>query len=275
MSDFQYEVSRESLEPALASVFVELHEDRELTDFIQYCMEHPHTLMELTLLPLLCVFMTAYEAHGVLGMYPMHLLGSAQWEMLVPQRLRGGRLLDVGAGQGFVTEYARPLFKEIVATETAKSMAVRLRARGFETCTEDITYCPELFLKKSFDVVSILNVLDRCDKPRTLLQNARSFLKDDGVLIISDPLPLSQHVRSSSKRPIENLGADTGTWEHCLNDFYINTVLPAGLTPILVSRLPYVYRNIKHEPCVVLDDFVMVCAKLPEASPIESTLPPR
>lgn len=205
--------------------------------------------------------MPAYEVHGVLGMYPMHLLGSEQWKRLVPERLWGGRLLDVGAGQGFVTQYARPLFTEIVTTETAKSMAVRLRARGFETCTEDITTQPDLFLQKSFDVVSILNVLDRCDKPKTLLQHATNFLKDDGVLIISDPLPLSQHIRSSSRKPAERLGADAGTWEECLSSLYTDVVEPAGLVATFVTRMPYLYKNTKREPFIALDDFVMVCRK--------------
>lgn len=248
--------------PPLGAVFIELHEDTELEGFISDCREHPHTWKKLIALSLLSQVVPAYEAHGILGMYPMHLLGSEQWKLLVPERLRNGRLLDIGAGQGFVTEFARPLFSDVVATETAKSMAVRLRARGFEACTEDITSKPDLFLHKSFDVVSILNVLDRCDKPKTLLRNAINFLKDDGVLILSDPLPLNQHIRSSSRRPAEKLGADAGTWEHCLNDFHTNTVLPAGLTPTLVSRLPYIYKNTKMEPFVALDDFVMVCKKV-------------
>ena len=261
MSAFTFGVSVDALVSPLGTVFVESKEDEELRSFMRNCREHPHTWKDFATLSLLSQVMPAYEAHGVLGMYPMHLLGTEQWSLLVPKRLAGGRLLDVGAGQGFVTQYARPLFSEIVATETAKSMAVRLRSRGFETCTEDITDKPDLFLRKSFDVISILNVLDRCERPKRLLQNAINFLKDDGVLILSDPLPLSQHVRSSLKRPAEYLGADAGTWEQCLSSFYTDVVEPAGLVATLVTRTPYLCKNTKHEPFVVLDDFVMVCSK--------------
>ncbi len=38
------------------------------------------------------------------------------------------------------------------------------------------------FLK--YDAISVLNLLDRCDKPLTLLNQIKNALKPDGLLII-------------------------------------------------------------------------------------------
>lgn len=261
MSDFVYQIDTALLPPELRKVCYQFAPDTELETFVKDCREHPHSGLDFLALSVLSSVLPAYEAHGVLGMYPMHLLSSLQWEALVPLRLRGGRLLDIGAGQGFVTEHAKNLFEEIVVTETAPSMVRRLRARGFDAHAADITEDPSFFPARSFSVVSILNVLDRCERPQTLLRNAQTLLANDGVLIISDPIPFAQQVRSHRGKVEEKIEIGQGTWEECLGSFYKEVIEPAGLVPIYVSRLPYIYKSSRAQPYVVLDDFVMVCTK--------------
>lgn len=259
--DPRYDVDTRELPQALREVFTQFEQDEALTAFLADCNAHPHTWFDMALLFGLSQITETYNAHGILGLYPMHLLSTPQWEALVPIELYGGRLLDIGAGQGFVTEYARPLFSEITAIETASSMVRRLHARGFRARQADITTEPNLFPHESFDVVSILNVLDRCEHPLTLLTHALQFLKPGGVLILSDPLPLEQRVRGNIHAPKEQLGASTGTWEKCLSELYTNVVVPHNLTPLCVSRLPYVYKSVDGVGFEVLDDFVIACRK--------------
>ena len=45
-----------------------------------------------------------------------------------------------------------------------------------------------------YDVITCLNVLDRCDRPLTLLRQMRRALRPDGLLVVALVLPLSPYV---------------------------------------------------------------------------------
>jgi len=47
---------------------------------------------------------------------------------------------------------------------------------------------------KRFDVVSCLNVLDRCETPLSLLNNIKRVLRSDGIAIISFVIPFKPYV---------------------------------------------------------------------------------
>ena len=261
MIPFDYRVRPELLLEELRDVWVTSSPDKDVGAFLEDCRRRPHTGLHMCILSLLEQFVPAYEAHGILGMYPMHLLGRRQWAQILPPHVRGGALLDIGAGQGFVTEHARELFSRIVVTETAPSMVRRLQDRGFEAHTIDLTISPNAFPEAPFEVVSILNVLDRCEQPLTLLTSALRFLSKDGCIIISDPLPIAQRVRGVPNAVTESIGGARDTWEESLSNFYQTTIAPLGLTPIYATRLPYIYKSSGAEPYVILDDFVLVCKK--------------
>lgn len=259
----EYHVRKEALPSEMNAAVREFDEDAELSRFLEDCVRKPHTLAQFLFSCLLSPFLPDYEVHGMLKMYPMHLLSTAQWEEIIPSDKRGGSLLDVGAGQGFVTERARELFSKIATTETSHSMSKRLSERGFENHEVDVSKEPNALPAGVFDVVSVLNVLDRCAQPNALLKNCVSYMKDDGILIISDPLPFHPLLRSTGRNiPLSAGGIRIeGSWEECLVSVYENLIRPAGLVPIRISRLPYVYKNTKEKPYVALDDFVMVCKK--------------
>lgn len=63
-----------------------------------------------------------------------------------------GRLLDVGAGAGNVTQQLAPLFEEVVTTEVSSMNAVRLRQRGF-VCVETPVPTEEAVGSSPFNVV--------------------------------------------------------------------------------------------------------------------------
>ena len=57
---------------------------------------------------------------------------------------------------------------------------------------------------EKFDVVSCLNLLDRCDKPVTLLSNIRHVLRPEtGRVIIAIVLPFSPCVESGKLNAVE------------------------------------------------------------------------
>jgi len=181
-----------------------------------------------------------FDADGLLGTHPMALFGEASWEDLVGE---GGRLLDVGAGSGDVTAHAAGLFDDVVTTEVSGPMARRLRARGLACHRVDLATEPVELGR--FRVVALLNVLDRCDRPRSLLAAARDRLEDDGVLVIAVPLPAAPHVDrgSATVDPDEPLGGRGDTFEAALADLVEATIEPGGLTVRRLARAPYLSRG--------------------------------
>lgn len=230
---------RERLPPALRAAFEPLPPDPYLDQFER--AGPAHGALRESLRRVLRRVVSDFDADGLLSTHRMALLGERSWEALVGDQ-RGGRLLDVGAGSGDVTVHARALFREIVTTETSAPMVRRLRRRGFVAHRVDLA-CDPLPDTQPFHVVSLLNVLDRCDRPRSLLRAARERLVPGGALLLSVPLPARPHVDVGSHTvdPDEPLGGEGETWEEALADL----VATLQLTPTRVARAPYLSRGVR------------------------------
>lgn len=261
--NFNYSLRKEFLPKELQEVLVYLGPDEELDEFIERAKNNPYSVVQLFLYRFFSPFIPLYDIDAILKIYPLYILGKSMWRRIVPKELQGGKLLDVGAGQGLVTLNAKPIFGEITTTDTSRFVARRLRARGFKCIRKDIAKNPNLFNKKEFDVVSLLNVLDRSEYPITLLKNSISFLKDDGYMIISIPIPIRPMVFSLSVDvPSEILVKNqNGNFEECVADFYENVLKPNGLTVTLLARLPYICQGDDVGKINALDNFLVVCKK--------------
>lgn len=196
-----------------------------------------------------------FDADGWLGTHPMALLGEVSWRDLIGQRRR---MLDVGAGSGDVTVHARSCVGEIVTTEISVPMARRLRKRGFVCHRVDLAREVPADLG-SFDVVSLLNVLDRCDRPRSLLKRALSLLEPEGVIVFAVPLPARPHldVGGATVDPDEPLGGDGDTFEDALVDLVEETLEPCGVRVERLARAAYLSRGHLGE-IHELDDAIIV-----------------
>lgn len=255
----RYTCSLGNIDPSYRNSFVPSRLDAEGEQFLAQKFEQSafarflETFLEL--------FYTDYEVDGFFHRYPMHLLATPDWEALVGE-CRNGTLLDIGAGEGYVTAHAEKLFSKITATETAHSMCKSLRKRGYSVYEGDLAKNPAL-VNEVYDVVSLLNVLDRCEMPATLLRVALSKLKQNGLLLIATPLPFHGHVSATvygGDKQHETLFASTGTWEGDANTFFSAVLAPFGLSVERFTRLPYM-SNGQHGP-YVLDDFVVVCKRV-------------
>jgi SAM-dependent methyltransferase len=246
------------------SRFVPLASDAETTEWL---LAHgaPHGLVRSWFVELLAHVMSSYDAHGLTGSYPMHLLSMKQWRSLVGADLKAGaRLLDVGAGAGYVTDYARPLFEHITCSETSKQLARRLRARGFEVIEADLATA-EHTPRTEYDVISCLNVLDRTSYPRRLLGHLRSRCTQSTRLVVAMPLPVSAHVHvgGATISPVERLPADAPTWEASVVALSRELFLPSGLSIVRIARAPYFSRGDRHAALYVLDDAIWVLQPAP------------
>jgi SAM-dependent methyltransferase len=228
---------RDALPAGLRERFVPLPPDPHVEAFARGTA--PYGALREATRRVLRRFVSDFDADGWLGTHPMALFGERSWEELVGAH-RGGRLLDIGAGSGDVTVHARGLFSTIVTTETSLPMARRLRRRGLPCHAIDLAREP-LPDTEPFDVVSLLNVLDRCDRPRALLRAARDRLAPRGQLLVSVPLPARPHVDVGSHTvdPDEPLGGHGERWEEALVDLVRASFEPLGLVPARIARTPY------------------------------------
>ncbi len=249
---------RGALAPRLRERFAPLSPDPYVEAFATGRAVAPHGPIRDAAHRLLRRVVSDFDADGVLGTHPMALFGERSWRELVGDR-EGGRLLDVGAGSGDVTVHARALFADIVTTETSGPMARRLRRRGFVCHRVDLARAA-LPDPEPFDVVSLLDVIDRCERPRSLLHAAARHARPGGRVLIAVPLPIEPHVDLGPRTvdPDEPLSGRGDTWEEALADLIEGTLEPCGLSPIRLARAPYL--SLGARSLHVLDDAVVVCA---------------
>jgi SAM-dependent methyltransferase len=181
-----------------------------------------------------------------------------------------GHLLDIGAGAGHITQVlARAVQGQVFANDKSQYMTRALRNKGFNV-EEDIN-------NKKFALVSILNVLDRCERPLTLIRQAKQLLAPDGIMIIAVVHPFRPWVEKGSRiffgtkwnRPEqdENLSylfKHCKSWQDHARILSEKVFLPEGLQTMSVSRMPYLSesQNIFSDNDVVsLDDAVFVLKK--------------
>jgi SAM-dependent methyltransferase len=260
LAALRYSCDLEILPSELASTFVELSADQPLRHYLdELVTARPGTLRTLVQRGL-CTFMSDFDANGLLGMYPMHLVSPEQASTLLGAGAHG-RLLDVGAGAGDVTAALAPLFGEVVTTEVSRAMARRLRSRGWQVHCVDVTThgAPT----PPYDVVSCLNVVDRCLQPRTLLRRCRDALTPGGSLLLSVPLPYLPHAYRGGQtvHPAEALDVYSTSYELGAGLVLERVLEPLGLMVERWSRVPYLSGGDSRRPFYVLDAAIWVCRR--------------
>jgi len=138
-------------------------------------------------------------------------------------------------------------------------MARKLRGRGFRCFETDMaeTGAPE----PHYDLVTCLNVLDRCPKPKSLLAAARAALAPGGRLVLAVPLPLNAFFYDGpvSRNQRERLDVSGPTWERSAALLVENTLDPLGFEVEAISRVPYLCRGDSQQELYVLDDVLLMC----------------
>ena len=259
--ELRYGCDTQRLPDALARAFVELGVDDSTRAFIDRALDEPQSIATTALRDVAAKMVSLYDANGMLGAFSMRVLSTEQWTVLLGDRARG-RLLDVGAGDGEVTAQAAPLFDEIVATETSRPMARRMRKRGFDCHEVDLV--AETLPEEAgpFDVVSVLNVLDRTARPLTLLERLPSLLVPGGALVAAVPVPVRPTVFVGPVQvdPEELLPGGEREFEPAVADLVRFVLEPLGFHVDRLARVPYLCRGDPRRPVEVLDDAVFVCS---------------
>lgn len=221
-----------------------------------------------------------------------------QEEQLVDEcrkkRLGGRVCMDIGAGDGGVTRHLASFFGTMLVTEDNTVMRNRLQlCYGAQNVLSSEATCPTLLAAPPrVDCVALLNVVDRCERPLSLLKDIRQALfnrmrhrrsEDDAsgslppVLVLAIVLPFCPFVESGTKQvaPTERLtGMEGGgmcregaSFEQSLDRFVKNVIEPLGFRLLAWTRLPYLSEGDSKTAYFRLDDAVMVLTPAEDFKP--------
>ncbi|CAK0857845.1 unnamed protein product, partial [Prorocentrum cordatum] len=113
----------------------------------------------------------------------------------------------------------------------------------------------------TFDLVALLNVLDRASRPRTLLRQLVGLLTPvAGRLVLAVVLPFRPGVEDGTAwlDPEEELPIFGASWEDALSQLVVEVLEPMGFRVEAASRVPYVSQGDWHTNYYVLSDALLV-----------------
>lgn len=256
-----YAVQTSRLTPALADKFVQLDDDPETRAFLEQAVDKAdsiflqmwHNLAK----SFLSLFYSQTDINGYLGRGSMFVLSKEQFRKLTahggvdldPEQPRDS-LIDLGAGDGGPTQSLKPFFRETFATEASPAMRSTLGRRGIQVLEIDSWH-----EGRSYDLVSCLNLLDRCDAPLDLLDQIKSASK---LVLVALVLPFKPYVEfNASHKPSQPLEFSGQTFEEQLVGF-VNLFQSRGFQVLSWTRVPYLCEGDMAKSVYSLDDAVFL-----------------
>ena len=200
-----------------------------------------------------------YDLSAVMGFPRLHLLDREGWLSLLPGLAVGAAALDVGAGSGQLLRDFSPLFDTIVATELSTPLIWRLRLAGAHAIKTDVITRDSLGRWwVDFDVVFVLNVIDRCKDPAALLRQATAALRPGGRLVLSVPLPWEQlDAADLAAEPQTTLAVEGESWGAAASQL-LQVLSGLGLRAVRLVRAPYWSTGSEVRPVLALDAAIVV-----------------
>ncbi|XP_077594855.1 protein-L-histidine N-pros-methyltransferase isoform X2 [Stigmatopora nigra] len=259
-----YKYSPDLLGESLRPLFVQSHLDSSTKAFLKQSIEKSNWLITQRyhsfVLRILASLVSRTSINGFLGRGSMFVFSVEQFQKLlkVGPDWKAGKLLDLGAGDGAVTEIMRGHFSEIYVTEVSPPMKWHLQGRNFKLMGIDEWQRSGF----QYDVISCLNLLDRCDDPFLLLEDIRrSLVPQTGRLILAVVLPFEPYVEVGGGewlRPQEHLIVHGKTWEEQATVLSQQVFKKAGFEVETLTRLPYLCEGDLYKDYYVLTDVVFV-----------------
>lgn len=96
-------------------------------------------------------------------------------------RIRGKKILDVGAGPGAFLDYIRGVAAEISAIEPCRAYEDRL----FKICHEVYPFLQNVAQGRKYDLITCFDTIEHVQDPRATLQAAYKLLAPGGTLVVS------------------------------------------------------------------------------------------
>jgi len=197
-------------------------------------------------------FYTQTDINAILNRGTMFVLSRDQF-ITMTDDFTGDKLIDLGAGDGRPTMAMFSSFEEVYATETSAPMrkilsANKIKVLEIETWQNSGPY----------DMISMLNLLDRASTPITILNTAKQALKPQGLLLIALVLPFRPYVEASpTHKPTELMDIKGKTEEEQLVSA-VQAIQAQGFRLVKWSKLPYLCEGDLSQSVYHLTDYIMV-----------------
>lgn len=264
-----YRVNKARLTPGLYMKFVQLSPDEETKQFLSSSIDKSTWVWTqcwyLIAKAVLRHFWSVTDINGWLGRGSMFVLSEAQAKALLRPagECRGaGALVDVGAGDGEVSKRFAHIFPKNYATEISASMRKTLTSKGFRILDSETWWN-----YRQFDCICMLNLLDRCNKPKTMLLQARDALAENGVLMLALVLPYKPYVEvTADHKPEERLPIEGSDFEGQLTTFVKFMENEIGLELVSWTRAPYLCEGDFSQAYYWLDDSIYVFKSRPHTA---------
>ncbi len=181
-----------------------------------------------------------------------------------------GAMVDLGAGDGAPMRVISRRFERVCATEASTSMARVLSSAGVNVLEIDSWHEAE---PDGFDLVACLNLLDRCERPLSVLEQIRKALRKPsstadpgGLVLLAAVLPFSPYVEFSSsgdRSPVEKMSVTGQSFEEQVASF-AGVLEREGFQLLSWTRVPYLCEGDLSTSVYVLDDAVFLLRAAPE-----------
>ena len=96
-----------------------------------------------------------------------------------------GKLLDVGCAMGFFVELAIQEGYDAYGIDPSNYASTEAMKLVGNNKIQTATLATAVFPKKSFDIITLFDVFEHVDNPVKILDDVRSLLKPDGIIVIA------------------------------------------------------------------------------------------
>lgn len=252
-------------DPSLLNKFVQLDQDEETQQFIEHSVDQSDWVLTQVYYniakSLLSWFLCQTDINGLLGRGSMFVLSSRQFLSLAKNTVTPDTtmpaMIDLGAGDGKTTLSLSKFFKDTFATEVSGPMRRALSSRGFTVLDIDNWVRPG-----TYDLISGLNLFDRCDKPVTIIKDIHLALKPNtGLFLVALVLPFKPYVESvAGHKPSENMDIVGDTFEEQVESG-VQQIQRLGFSLVSWSRVPYLCEGDLSRPIYHLNNALMLFQK--------------
>jgi len=246
--------------------YVQLGKDEETEEFIQNSIEQSDWLLTQIYYNVaksfLSFFLCQTDINGWLGRGSMFVLSSEHFKLLsgdlINPELKLESMLDLGAGDGRTTLSLANFYEQVYATEISRPMRRALRAKNFKVLEID-SWAEE----NTYDMISALNLFDRCDKPLSIIKEIHRSLKPEtGLFLVALVLPFKPYVESTSDNmPSEVMNIHGEKFEEQVESSVVY-IQEAGFQLISWSRVPYLCEGDLSRPLYHLNNVLLLFKKV-------------
>ena len=243
--------------------FVQLGVDTETQEFIDHSVAQSDWLVTQLWYNVAKSFLSWFycqtDINGMLQRGSMFVFSREHFLKLsqLSADTRLDNMLDLGAGDGRPTQSMSGFYQNVLATEMSGPMRKNLAAKGFKVVEIDTWTKPE-----EYDLISALNLFDRCDKPISIVQDIHSSLKQNGLFVVALVLPFKPYVESvPSHKPSEIMHISGEVFENQL-ETAVALFEKFGFSLQSWSRVPYLCEGDLAKPLYHLNNALLVFKKI-------------